>query len=50
MPQPQNKGFLSRFFSRIFRKKRPYGNWVEEYNHEAAPVRDDLMDLNQTRH
>ena len=48
MPQPQNKGFFSRLFSRL-RPKRRYGNWVEEYNTEAAPARDDLMDLNNTR-
>jgi hypothetical protein len=48
MPQPLNKGLLRRWWEKLTRRKRK-GNWVEEYNQDAAPVRDDLMDLNQGR-
>jgi hypothetical protein len=49
MPQPSaNKGPFRRWWEKLTRRKR-YGDWVAEYNHEAAPVKDDLMDLNNTR-
>jgi hypothetical protein len=46
MPQPARK---SNWFSRLlgkFSKRKPANDWLENYHHEAAPVKDDLMDLN----
>jgi hypothetical protein len=40
---------LKRFFSQFvpFKKKQP--DWLENYEYDARPEKDDLLDLNDTR-